>query len=240
MRKVLIALLLFCVASCGPLDECLQRSGSMTSRPVEVTPFDRILVNRGIALVISEGPEYDVQIVSGDNLINDISVTVTDGRLTLSDESECNWRRAYGVTTVYVTTPTLKQIDCQGEQRISSGNTLHFPNLHLTAIGNGTSDFYLDVDNDETFIETNNVSGFYLTGRTQNLVAAFYEGNGPLFAADLEAQHVYVFHRSSNHMRIKPIAQLTGDIWSTGNVYCHSQPPVIDINRHYTGRLILE
>jgi hypothetical protein len=237
MKKFII-LLLFFVVACAPFEDCLRVTGNITSKEVLVTPFEQIQVNKGIGLVVSEGPDYQVTIVSGDQLIANISATVSNGVLELSDQNDCNWRRSYGTTTVYVTAPALRKISCQSEQPISSGNTLHFSYLHLSTIGNGTANFYFDVDNDETFIESNNVSGFYITGRTKQLSAAFYEGNGPLYAENLEAKKVYVFHRGSNHMYVKPLEQITGDIWSTGNVYSILKPTQVSVQSHYTGRLI--
>lgn len=238
MRKFLLILSVLILCSCESLEECTMRSGSMTSKQVEVGSFNKILVNRGISLVVSEAPEYSVTIVSGNNLIEHIEAKINGETLVLSDHAECNWRRDYGVTTVYVTAPSLSQIQSLSEQKISSGNVLHYPTLHLISLDNGTSDFHFEVDNDVVFIETNNVSGFYLKGHTNQLSAGFYEGNGPLRAEELEAENVDVFHRSSNHMYVKPVQQLTGNLYSTGNLYCIGQPPVVDVVRHYTGKLI--
>lgn len=238
--KYAASILLLLLMSCSSLEECVQRSGNITTIPADVPAFNKIRVNRGIALVIRQGDEQEVSIVTGENLLDDITAEVADSTLILTDHAPCNWRRAYGVTTVFVTVSELKQISSHSEQKISSEGTLTFPRLHLNAVGNGTSEWHLNINNQELFIETNNVSGFYISGATQQLTAAFYDGNGPLFAQDLTATNAYIFHRSSNHLRMKVTQSLSGDIWSTGNVYCTGLPAEINVNQHFTGRLMLQ
>ncbi len=231
--------LIFC--GCEAVEDCFKKSGQMVSRTVDVSGFQKIIVHKGISLVITQSTDYEVTIVSGENLLNGIEATVTDNTLTLRDDTACNWTRDYGVTTVYVRAPNITDIISKTEQKISSGNLLTYPSLRLEALDGseaGTGDFHLEVDNDLVWIESNNVAGFYLSGTTQTLTAAFYEGNGPLHADAMTATDIHIFHRGSNHMYVHPVNQITGNIYSTGNVYCHPEPPTVDVDEHYNGRLI--
>ncbi len=234
-----IAFLILTFYGCA-VDDCFKNSGRMISRPVAVSGFKKVIVHKGISLVVSQADEYSVNIISGENLIDGIEAKVTDSTLVLKDVTECNWTRDYGVTTIHVSAPNLTDIISKTEQKITSGNTLNFPYLRLEALdGNhaGTGDFHLTVDNQLVFIETNNVAGFYLGGNTEMLTAAFYEGNGPLRASNLIASNVFIFHRGTNDMYVHPISAISGDIYSTGDVYC-PEPPTVDVQQRYTGRLI--
>ena len=106
MRKIIVLLsFLLVFISCEKPSECYESTGDMVTRTIPVNPFTRIKVYRGIAVVITEGPEYKVEIKSGSNLIDNVSVTQNDNQLVFTDNTTCNWLREYGQTTVYVTTP---------------------------------------------------------------------------------------------------------------------------------------
>jgi hypothetical protein len=245
MRKLFLAIaFLPFFAGCDNPAECVKHTGYTVTKEIPVNAFDKIIVHRGIAMVITQGDNYSVSVVTGENLVDDIKVTVNNGLLSLSDDTTCNWVRDYGQTTVYVTTPTLTQIESKTEQDISSANVLAFDSLKLTAMdlsgGAGTGNFHLEVSCGYLEIKTNNVSGFYISGFADNFVAGFYEGNGILKAYDLVANSVYVFHRGSNNLYVHPTHDISGDIFSTGNVFCRPHPPEVNVNRHYQGRLIFE
>ena len=229
-------------SGCEDPADCLMQTGTMTSKVVEVTSFSKIEVHTGIALVITQGDIPFINVVSGENLIGDIEVSVQNGKLILRDKTTCNWVRDYGQTTVYVTAPNITELISKTEQTITSGNTLTYPELKLTANdlsdGAGTGDFNLVVDNDVLEINTNNVAGFYLSGATVNLIAGFYEGNGILQAKNLISYSVFLFHRGSNDLYVHPTNDISGNIYSTGNVYCSPQPPIVSVESHYQGRLI--
>ena len=111
MRKIyfLFSLLLIFI-SCEKPSDCIESTGEMVTKTVTVNPFTRIKVYRGIAINITQGPEYKVEIKSGSNLIDNISVAQVDNQLIFTDNSSCNWLREYGQTTIYITTPTLEEI----------------------------------------------------------------------------------------------------------------------------------
>ena len=243
MKKLFlfIASIVFFSACENPTD-CLMKTGAMTSKIVEVAAFSKIEVHTGIALVVTQGDIPFINVVSGENLINDIEVSVQNGKLILRDKTTCNWVRDYGQTTVYVTAPNITELISKTEQTISSGNTLTYPELKLAANdlsnGAGTGDFNLVIDNDVLEIDTNNIAGFYLSGETVNLIVGFFEGNGILQAQNLISYSVFLFHRGSNDLYVHPTNDISGNIYSTGNVYCSPQPPIVNVERHYKGKLI--
>ena len=243
MKKLfLFTVLVSMFSACENPAECLMHTGATASKNIEVEAFSKIEVHAGIALVITQGDIPFVNVVSGENLINDIEVSVQNGTLILRDKTTCNWVRDYGQTTVYVTAPNLTEVISKTDQNISSANTLTYSELKLTANdlsnGAGTGDFNLNVNNDVLEINTNNVAGFYLSGATVNLIVGFYEGNGILQAQDLICYSVYLFHRGSNDIYVHPTNDISGNIYSTGNVYCSPQPPIVNVETHYKGKLI--
>lgn len=247
MKKVYLFLFLsLSFISCEKPSECFESTGETVTRLVEVDAFSKIKVYRGIELVITQGTEYKVEIQSGSNLIDNIEVTQNGSQLILKDNTTCNWLRDYGQTTVYITTPNLEEIYSKTERNISSNGVLTFPILRLYSIDQngdfeaaaGTGDFYINVNNSQLVIESNNVSRFYISGATNEAIFNFYAGDSRIEAQDLTAQFIYVYHRGSNDMIVKPIQSITGKMVSTGNIILKNNPPIVNVEQLYQGHII--
>ncbi len=244
--------LLYCVAvllfiQCEKPIDCVKSSGPVKSKVFEGLTFTKLLVNKRIAVVITQGDQYKVEVQTGENLINDIEVTLSGDLLTLSDNTSCNWVRDYGETVVYITAPNITDIYSKTEQNITSNGVLTYPSLHLTLLddndgfsGTGTGDFHLQVSNDYVFVENNEVGRFFISGTTLILNINFAEGGGVFHGENLYANHIGFYHRGSNDLYIRPILSLEGDIYNVGDVNCYSRLPAENVNvrKHYRGSLI--
>jgi Putative auto-transporter adhesin, head GIN domain len=243
MKKLIPLIFLF--LGCTNPSDCVKSTGVMTSKEIAATPFEKIIIHRGIGLVITQGSEYKVEIRTGVNLINDIDATISGTTLTLNDNTTCNWVRDYGQTTVFVTAPNLTEIYSKTDQTITSNGVLTFPNIHLIAIDNfdksgdsGTGDFILEINTTNLSLENNYVANFTISGQTQNLNIAVYEGNGIMNAENLIAKKINIYHRGSNNAIVHPVDELSGDIYNVGNVICVTKPAVVKVTEHYRGKLI--
>ncbi len=246
-KTVLLFLTIILFISCEKPSDCFKSSGPLKSKIFEGLTFSKLLINKRISVVLIEGPEHKVEVQTGENLINDIEVTVEGDLLKLSDNTTCNWVRDYGNTTVYVTAPNITQINSKTEQNITSEGVLHYPNLHVISSnqndgysGVGTGDYYLNVDNESVTVENNDLGRFFITGNTNNLFVFFYENGGVFHGENLYANTVFFYHRGSNDLFIRPLQVLTGDIYNVGDVNCYSRPPAENVHvvEHYRGRLI--
>ncbi|HBI01948.1 MAG TPA: head GIN domain-containing protein [Flavobacterium sp.] len=243
MKKIILIIVIASFFyNCEKPGDCIKSTGEIITREVEVTPFETIFVYTGIELVIKQGPEYKVEVKSGENLIDDIEVKIENNTLSLKDKTTCNWVRDYGQTIVYVTAPNLTDIHSKTEQAIKSDGLLTYPIIRLYAMdlsdGAGTGDFIFEVDNGQLVILNNNVSRFFISGNTQEALLNFYDGNGRLEAQDLAINVAKVFHRGSNDMIIRPIQSVEGDLFSTGNLILLNTPPTVNLTEHYQGRVI--
>lgn len=248
MKKIIYNIVVFVFfISCSKPSDCIESSGSLITKNIEVIEsdyFHTIYVEKGIGLVVKEGTEYKVEVRTGENLIDNISVEFKNDVLSLKDNSTCNWVRDYGQTIVYVTTPTLDflNITSRTEQDIDSDGVLTHTIVRLNAVdlgvGAGTNDFHIQVNNSQLVIENNNVSRYYISGQTNEALLNFYEGNGRIEAENLIAQNIKVFHRGSNDMVVKPIQSITGKMVSTGNVILKNNPPIVDVEQLYQGSVI--
>ena len=246
--KKFIYLFLFIVFACDKEDvsDCFQTEGELITQEFTVTEFQKILVNRDVELIISQGENYRVIVETGSNLLNDIEIDVVDGELQLTDNNTCNFVRDYGVTKVYVTTPNLTEIRSSTQFDISSDGILSFDNLKLISEDFNYSesftvgDFKLSVSTNTLSVVSNNISSFYIDGVTEELFVGFYSGTGRFEGQDLIANHIDIFHRGSNDIIVHPIESLSGELRGTGDLISVNQPTSINVEQYYTGQLILQ
>ena len=248
MKKFVLHITFFCclilVTSCGISEDCFKGNGNQVTQTFLLENFSKIKVYDGVGLVVKEGSNYEVKVVTSDNIIDDLEVRLDGDMLVVKDNSSCNIARDYGQTVVYVTAPNLTEIHSKTEQDIKSDGVLHFPELRLYSIdlsdGAGTGDFYLQLDSNNVYVESNNVSNFYLSGNSENLHVFFAWGNGIFYGENLLIHNLLsLFHRGSNEIIIYPKNILTGEIYSTGNVILKNNPSQIpNVTQYSTGKLI--
>lgn len=248
MKNLFYILVLVLVFGCDTEDgfDCFQTTGNIVQQEFTVTNFERIIINRNVELILSEGPQFEVIIETGENLMGDVEVSVTGNQLTISDHNTCNLVRDYLSTKAYVTAPNIIEIRNSSQYTVSSTGTLTFPIMTLISEDFNTyqeftvGDFRMTFDNDYVEVISNNISSFYLSGMTMDLDIGFFAGTGRFEGALLEAQNINVFHRGSNDMIVNPQQSLTGELRGTGNLISISQPPVVNVEQFYIGELIFQ
>lgn len=248
MKKIVAFIVIVLVfASCEKPSDCIDDFGNTVLHDVPVSPFKRIKVYKGIEVVITQGPNYKVQIQAGSNFIDNVEVRQNGDQLIFKDQTSCNWVREYGQTKILITTPTLEEVYSKTERNISSNGVLTFPSLVITAFdkdgdgetGAGTGDFIFSLNNESITINNNNVSRFFLSGQTNNANLNFYFGDGRIEAQNLVAQRVAVYHRGSNDMIVYPVQSVTGILNSTGNLVLKNVPPVVTpLQVLFTGHVV--
>ena len=249
--KIVFFLLVFLLVSCGISEDCFKGNGNQVTQTFLLENFSKIKVYDGVGLVVKEGSNYEVKVVTSDNIIDDLEVRLDGDMLVVKDNSSCNIARDYGQTTVYVTIPdgTISplipelELHCKTEQKIQSDGVLHSPIVRLFAIGDdgdgaGTGDFHINLDNGQFVVESNNVSNFYINGHSEEMLLNFYFGNGRFFGEELHAEKIKLFHRGSNDMFVYPIQKIEGIINATGNVVLENVPPIVDVEEVFRGRVI--
>ena len=249
MRKFVLHITIFCylilVTSCGVSEDCFKGNGNQITQTFPLEDFTKIKVYDGVGLVVKEGPIYEVKVVTSDNIIDDLEVQLNGDMLFVKDNSTCNIARDYGQTTVYVTAPNITEIHSKTDQDIRSDGILNYSDLKLISIdlsdGAGTGDFRLSLNTVNLYVESNNVSNFYLSGQTENLHVFFSWGNGIFYGEYLVANTITLFHRGSNNIFLFPINSIEGNIYATGNVILKNNPILSpNVIQHFTGRLILD
>ena len=200
-----------------------------------------------VELIIIDGPVQKVILQTGEYLIEDIEITVNDGRLELVNNNACNLTRDYGITKVFVTSPNLAEIRNASGITVRSEGVLSYNTLRLVSEDfnqegdvSTNGDFQLEVDCNILRVDVNNLSSVFVSGEVNSLIVKYYSGDARFEGRHLIAQDVEIFQRSSNDMIINAQQSLLGEIRSTGDVILVNTPPIIDVEQFYTGQLIFE
>lgn len=248
MKKLIYIISMFLIVACDSENagDCFQKTGDIIQQEVIVEVFEKILVNRDIELILKDGTEQQVIIETGKNLLNDVEVSVIDGKLILTDNNTCNYVRNYGITKVYVTSPNITEIRSSTQYDVRSDGVLTYPSLIVysedfsapESFTNGN--FRLQIDNNNFNLVFNNISNCFISGKTINLNVTFAAGTSRFEGRELIAQNVVIWNRSSNDMIVNPQQSITGKISGPGDVICVTEPPIVDVELQYKGKLIFE
>lgn len=227
--------------------DCFQTAGPIVQETFAVPSFAKINVEERVQLLIGHGAEQKVVIETGENLLNDIDVTVTDGILTVSNHNSCNLVREYGITKVLVTSPNITEIRNSSGLTVQSTNTLRYDELQLISEDrNNEDEFHIDGDFnlslqvDRLSIISSGISNFFLRGSANRASIGLYAGDSRIEAENFIVQDLWLFHRSTNQMIVHPVQSIRGEIRSLGDVIAKNRPPIVEVEQFFSGRLIFE
>ncbi|MDC8001057.1 DUF2807 domain-containing protein [Aequorivita todarodis] len=249
MKKTIYIVLILLFAGCSSDSgwDCIQTAGEVVQKERSVQPFTKILVWERIKLYIQQGNEQKVVVETGENLMNDIAVSVTNGKLEIHNNNSCNLLRDYGLTKVYITSPNITEIRSSTGLPVESIGVLRFPSLSLASEDQQNEDQYhidgdfkLNLEVENLNIVANGLSKFYLSGSATNASFGLYAGDCRVYAEDLIVQKLTVYHRSTGPMVVNPQLSIKGKIVSLGDVISKNRPPVVEVEELYRGKLIFE
>lgn len=248
MRKIVYIAFTILLLSCNgdKVPDCFQNSGDIIQQEFAVGTFNKITVFERIELIVTQDSTQNIVVETGEYLMNDIKVSVEEGRLILKNENGCNLTRDYGITKIYVSTPNLTEIRNSSGLAVSSNGILNFPSLNLVSEDFGEEDAYhtdgdfrLEVNCNSMNVTTNGLTNLFISGTVNDLFVGFYAGDGRFEGQNLIAQNIRIFQRSSNDMIFNPQQSMRGEIRSTGDVILVNEPPIVDVQVFYTGQLIV-
>ncbi|MEP2239399.1 MAG: head GIN domain-containing protein [Maribacter sp.] len=238
-------LLFFIACDSENASDCFQSTGEIFREEVVVDEFVSITVFENVALVVKQGDNQKVEIETGENLRNEVSAVVEEGRLLLTDTNDCNYVRDYGTTVVYVTTPNLTSIRSSTGSPIQSEGVLAFERLSLLSESftdpeaeTTDGEFNLELDVASLSITSNGISYFNLKGNAESFTISIAAGDSRIEAQELLTQRVNVNHRGSNDILVNPQESLTGVLRGTGDLKSYNRPPTVEIEELFNGKLI--
>lgn len=249
MKNIAYILVILLFAGCDSdkgLD-CFQAAGDIVQTEITVPPFTKILVWERTKLFIQQGETQKVVVESGENLMNDIELSVTEGRLEIHNNNGCNLVRDYGITKIYVTSPNITEIRSSTGLAVESIGMLKYPSLLLLSEDQENEDEYhtdgdfnLNIEVDSLSVVANGLSNFHLNGTAKNTSFGLYASDGRIFAGSLIVQNLQIYQRSTGDMIVNPQQSIKGKIVSLGDVISKNRPPIVEVDQPYRGKLIFE
>lgn len=246
LQYITLVLLFSVLGGCGLSTDCLGSAGETISEEVTIAPFSSIEVHEDIELIVARGDVHKVVVSAGKNIIDNVGVDVVEGRLFLTTDEPCGWQSGNKVTSIYVTTPELTEIRSYTQFAVRSQGVLDFERLTLKSVvlqepeGVATGEFFLHIDVDRLSIEANEFANFEIKGRADALWLSLVDGTVRAYMPDLEVLDAQVYHRSAQHITIRPLLSVKGSLWGTGDLILLNTPEVIEVEENYTGKVIYD
>ena len=250
MKRIIYIISLLVFFGCDYEDsiDCIQAAGDLVEQEYTVSRFKKIIVWEGVQLIIRQGDSVSIVVQTGENLLNEIIVRVEDNTLHVSNNTNCNFVRDYGITKVFVTSPNIEEIRNSSGLTVESRGDISFPFLTLISedpdsLGEYHKDGDFIINNLDVrvlWIKANGLSNFYLTGKAFNCHFGASDSDVRIEAANLEIQNLYLFHRSTNKMIVNPQVAIRGKIKGLGDVISKNHPPIVEVEEYYKGKLIFE
>jgi hypothetical protein len=245
IKNLLYIFIVFFLFSCDTESgsDCFKTSGTIITKNISLEDFSKVIFHEGIELEIKQGTENSIQISYGKNVISNITTDIIDNKLSIKNTTSCNLTRGFEPAKVILTAIDITEIRNASQFTVLSNEILRFDSLTLISENYlidyvNVGDFDLHIENINLNIVTNNVSNFYIIGKTDNLDIFFAAGTGKFNGEFLTSQNTHIFHRGINNIVINPIQQITGEIRGVGDIIAVNRPPLIDVQEFYTGQLI--
>jgi len=249
MKQLLFIGFVLLLISCNSENswDCIQASGNSVSKEYMVSEFSKIRIEDDVILYLKQGETQSVILETGENLLNDVSVTMEAETLVVKNHNTCNLVREYGLTKIFVTAPNITEIRNSSAYDVIGEGILHFPTLTLVSNSSAgpenirkSGDFYLNVICDEFRVSANGQSVFYISGNTGKATLSFDDEFPRFEGENFAIDELTVSQRSANKMIVNPQQSIVGKIVATGDIISHNRPPIIDVKELFTGRLIFE
>lgn len=247
MKQLLYILSVVLLVSCNSENapDCFQNAGDIIQKEFSVGDFTEIIAFKNIELIVTDSATPNVTVETGEFLMDDIEISVENGKLLLKDNNDCNFTRDYGITKVYVSSPNITKIRNSSQFAVRSNGVLNYDDLFLIS-EDDSGDFYnvgifdVEVNSVNLRVTINNLTTTYISGNTTNLRLFYASGDGRFEGRNLITDNVTIYHRGTNDIIVSPQVSLDAELVSTGDVIVTNTPPTVNVSELFNGRVIFE
>lgn len=217
---------------------CFNKAGDIKTVTMEVSSFTAIDVTTNIDVNLVNDGSDRVEVTTGEQLIEGISLKVEEGVLKISNLNTCFWSIGYVHPVVTIRNSNLQKVVQHGYGQVYSKDTLYVDELYLQ-IEDASGGFDLLLNASKISLVSNSIGSVVLKGKSNILHANHSWGDGILYASSLLVYDCRISQSGSNRMEINVSNSLTGSINNLGNVYLMGQKPAIqDVALTSEGKII--
>lgn len=149
-----IFLALFSMSSCAQ-----KGSGNVTKKTYEVDSFDGLKIGGAFFVYLRQGDKQDVTLVTDDNIMENLEVTVNDGILKIKSGYEI---KNSTELKAFITIKDLNSLELSGACNLEGKNTIVTKNLKMKV--SGASDVEMSVRCSDLNIAASGASDLKLSG----------------------------------------------------------------------------
>jgi len=198
-------------------------------------PLNKLILHADMDMEITESNDSIIIISGPAPIIEKIEIANNDGELTIDYTKSGSWM--YDKPQFQFRMPKIEEIELYAFNNITCSDTLRASNPYIYS--DGTGDIYLNINNQKLDVYGNNISNFYVSGKTENL-SIFCKYASSFKGAGLVANSVTVDSYCSNDQIVHPVDSLICKVRLSGNIYYVNSPAELIVNKEEgaTGRVI--
>lgn len=223
MRRTNLAMTLIAIlAFTGCTINCIDGTGPVESRELEIAPFTAIEVGGAISVSIEKGPAQTITVTGQGNLI-DLLGTEVKGGVWKIRSPQC-WR-SHEPFHVHITTPSqFTGIEIGGSGDVTSADVFGSGRTKLAVHGSGKIN--IDGINEKQLDVSISGSGTATIRGTCSVLDASISGSGDLHGRDLAANEATISISGSGDAVITAISSLSAKVSGSGTVRYAGKPNV--------------
>ena len=220
---ITIAVFASCKDKIGP-EDCFMAAGKDATHEVVPGNFTAIDIGDRFKIELLQDTAQNPKVVlkGGKNVINNISVGVSNGVLTVKDRNVCNWTRDFNKKiTLQITCKQLHGITIKDACEISYSDTLFTDSLVIFQRSTGTLNLAFNAGKLE--VNHEGLGQINLSGYAAVFVPVMFDG-GKLMAQHLQGDYTFAYHYGINQLHVKPYKALFVLVGNKGITYYYQEP----------------
>ncbi|PSR52766.1 DUF2807 domain-containing protein [Adhaeribacter arboris] len=199
---------------------CIKGEGDVTSRTLQLQPFQEIDVNGDFEVYVTQGSPQKIEVKGEPNILDELNTQVQNGKWKIKFD-DCI-RRSKTVK-VYLTMPEVNSLYLNGSGQISGQNKLTATDFSVVVNGSGKIEADLAATKVITQIMGSGEIELAGTAKQQTIHIA---GSGKVKSYDLTAEDVSVQVAGSGKTQVMASKTLDVDLAGSGTVYYRGNPTV--------------
>jgi hypothetical protein len=217
---------------------CLGNAGEMSEVSIALNPFDKLVLEDNVDLILTQGTEEKMIVQAPENMIPNITGTRSGNTLTISNTTDCRWaRNPDEKVTVHLFFKNLTSINYKGSGHITNTDTIRLDALKIeTAIGAGDITLTLDNRYTGTYIYQENAH-ITLHGATA-ICYTYTNSRGITDMRDFRTKKMVIEYGGMVDTYVNVSDSLDGIIYHTGHIYYKGNPAITRSLYYSSGRLI--
>lgn len=219
---------------------CAKSIGSTSSKEILLEDFKQLFMGPHIKYKLIQDSTNKVVIKGGENLLNEIEVSVENQKLTIINSNKCAFLRSYDeVVEVEIHFNDITNIEFEGTNEVVCSDTLELTDLTLL-IRDGAGAFDLKLNANSLSLIVTHGWGNYTVSGNVNYANFQISSNGFGNSNNLNVDNELIVVSNTAGIVEVNANQCTflAEINSSGSIYYKGVPNAIQFNNYGSGELV--